>query len=99
MLVPAASAAGEARVMPEPDAVTVHACFSPARRLVSVRRDTEAMLASASPRKPRVATRSRSSSEPILLVAWRASASLISSFAMPWPSSVTLMAWVPPPAS
>ena len=83
----------------EPVAVTVQACFSPARRLVSVRWETEAMLASASPRKPRLPTRSRSSSEAILLVAWRASASFSSSRAMPPPSSVTLMSLVPPPAS
>ena len=38
-------------------------------------RDTDAMLGSASPRKPSVRTASRSSMLPILLVAWRASAS------------------------
>jgi hypothetical protein len=44
-------------------------------REVTVTRATEAMLASASPRKPSVATRSRSASVAILLVAWRARAS------------------------
>ena len=58
--------------------------------------DTEAMAASASPRKPIVATCSRSSSEPILLVAWRFSASGSSSAGMPMPSSSTTMARTPP---
>jgi hypothetical protein len=48
-------------------------------REISDNRDTEAMLGSASPRNPKVATLSRSSSEAILLVAWRASARAISS--------------------
>jgi hypothetical protein len=43
-------------------------------------RDTAAMAASASPRKPIVPTRSRSSRLAILLVAWRSSASGSSSF-------------------
>ncbi len=38
------------------------------------KRETEAMLGNASPRKPKVATFSKSSSDAILLVAWRASA-------------------------
>jgi hypothetical protein len=67
-----------------------------ARRLVSVRRATDAMLASASPRNPKLATRSSSASVPILLVAWRASASASSSRAMPKPSSLTRMTRMPP---
>jgi hypothetical protein len=43
----------------------------PRCRLVSVTRATAATEASASPRKPSVPTRSRSSSEPIFEVAWR----------------------------
>ncbi len=99
MLVPEASAAGSAVETSAPVAVTVQACLSPSRRLVSATRATEVMLASASPRKPRLATRSRSSSEAILLVAWRASARRNCSRAMPPPSSTTLISLVPPPAS
>src|SRR5262245_18951444 len=79
MLVPAASEAGAAFETSAPLAVTVHACLSPARRLASSTRDPAAMLASASPRNPRLATRSRSGRLAILLVAWRARASFSSS--------------------
>src|SRR5262245_17695775 len=68
-------------------------------RDVIVTRATAAMLASASPRQPSVATRSRSASAVILLVAWRASASGRSSCAMPLPSSVTRIRFVPPCSS
>ena len=60
---------------------------------------TEAMAASASPRKPMVPTDSRSASEPILLVAWRRSASGSSSRAMPLPSSSTAISRTPPASS
>ena len=62
-------------------------------------RDTEAMLGSASPRKPSVRTDSRSSMRPILLVAWRASASGSSAAAMPAPSSRTRTSSAPPPST
>ena len=68
-------------------------------REVTATRATEAMLASASPRKPSVATRSRSASVAILLVAWRASASGSSSGAIPPPSSVTRTRFAPPCSS
>jgi len=61
--------------------------------------ETEAMAASASPRKPMVATDSRSASEPILLVAWRLRASGSSSRALPRPSSSTAIRRTPPAAS
>ena len=54
-------------------------------------RDTEAMLASASPRKPRVRTRYRSSTEDSLLVACRAKAVSTWSAGMPLPLSATLI--------
>ncbi|EWS52528.1 hypothetical protein X551_04685 [Methylibium sp. T29] len=61
--------------------------------------DTAAMAASASPRKPIVDTFSSSSSEAILLVAWRLSASGSSLAGMPAPSSSTRMARTPPAIS
>lgn len=59
-------------------------------------RATEAILASASPRKPRLATRSSSSRLKILLVACRVSASGRSSGAMPLPLSATRISLMPP---
>src|SRR5438132_9827475 len=75
-----------------------HACLSPARRLTMARRATAPMEASASPRKPSVAARSRSSSVEILLVANRATASGRSSRSMPAPSSTTRRRRTPPSA-
>src|SRR4051812_30170923 len=63
------------------------------------RRDTEAIEASASPRKPSVPTDSRSASVAILLVACLATASGSSSRAMPAPSSSTWMRRMPPSSS
>ena len=68
-------------------------------RLASVRSATDAIEASASPRKPRLATDSRSSSAAILLVACRVRASARSSLSMPWPLSVTAIRRVPPASS
>ena len=70
----------------------------PATRDVSVSRETDAMLGNASPRKPSVASASRSSSVAILLVACRDNASASSSRGMPQPSSVTRMSLAPPPS-
>ena len=72
------------------------ACGEAPVRDVSVTRATEAMDASASPRNPSDPTASRSSSERILLVAWRASAIVNSSPAMPPPLSSTWMRAMPP---
>jgi hypothetical protein len=66
------------------------------RREASAKRLTEAIDGSASPRKPSVATDSRSSSEAILLVAWRDTASGSSSGAMPPPSSRMRIRRTPP---
>ena len=65
-------------------------------RVRSVKRDTDAMLGSASPRKPSVAMRSRSSARRILLVAWRSTESRASSGSMPSPSSSTRISRLPP---
>ena len=73
-----------------------HACGLPPARDASASRDTEAIDASASPRKPSVAIASRSSAGAILVVAWRATASGRSSRAMPAPSSTTRMRLTPP---
>jgi hypothetical protein len=54
------------------------------------------MLARASPRKPMVLMRNRSSSSRSLLVAWDAKASGSSSGGMPPPSSVTRISARPP---
>ena len=61
--------------------------------------ETDAMLGSASPRKPNVVSAKRSSLWRILLVAWRWSASTASSSSMPAPSSVTRMRVAPPRSS
>ena len=60
---------------------------SSAERVESVRRETSAIDASASPRKPRVRIAARSSARSSLLVAWRRTESRASSRDMPWPSS------------
>ena len=76
-----------------PSTSTNAAASAPAGRETSRRRLTAAMLGSASPRKPSVASRSRSSIVPSLLVACRSSASSSSSAAMPAPSSATVKPW------
>ena len=65
-------------------------------REASSSRLTEAMLGRASPRKPRLTTRSRSSRSAILLVACRDSARVSSSRGMPRPSSRTRISRRPP---
>ena len=61
-----------------------------------VKRATELILASASPRKPRLTIASRSSRVWILEVAWRLSARASSSFTMPLPLSRTRIILAPP---
>ena len=55
-----------------------------------VNRETDAIAGSASPRKPNVATPTRSAALRTLLVAWRSSASTASSRPIPLPSSLDL---------
>ena len=95
-LVPVPRAAGASSPL---RASSRRAWGSAAVRLSRLSSDTEAIAASASPRKPIVATFSSSSSEPILLVAWRRSASGSSSAGMPAPSSSTSTARMPPAVS
>ena len=74
----------------------VVAFASPGVREVMRTRATDAIAASASPRNPSVWTRSSSSSEAILLVAWRASASASWLRSMPQPSSLIATRRTPP---
>ena len=64
-----------------------------------MKRETDAMAGSASPRKPNVVTPTRSAALVILLVAWRSSASTASSRLMPEPSSLTTIRVFPPCSS
>jgi membrane-associated protein len=89
----------ECRRLGRPPLSTRQACAAPASRLVMVTRATLAIDASASPRKPMVATASRSSSDAIFDVACRASASGRSSGGMPPPSSATRRRFTPPASS
>ena len=98
-LVPCACAAGAASLCVPSAASIFQAWAASALRLVRVTCATAAMLAKASPRKPMLETRCKSSSEVILLVAWRISASGNCSLAMPPPLSRTLNNLMPPPSS
>ena len=69
---------------------------APRARLVTPKRETAQIAASASPRKPSVAIASRSASLASLEVAWRSSASGSSSAAIPTPSSATRSSAAPP---
>ena len=62
-----------------------------ARRLQVQERLTEQIAGSASPRKPKLATPTRSAAFRILDVAWRSRASSASSRSIPEPSSLTRM--------
>mmetsp|Transcript_65226 Transcript_65226/g.154022 ORF Transcript_65226/g.154022 Transcript_65226/m.154022 type:complete len:278 (-) Transcript_65226:3802-4635(-) len=95
-LVPRARAAGCSSPL---RASSRWACSSAAVREAMAMSDTEAMAASASPRKPMVATDSRSCRLAILLVAWRLRASGSCATGMPQPSSSTTMARTPPAIS
>jgi len=80
----------------EPSPCTRQPDSSSGVRELSCRRDTEAILGSASPRNPRLLTCSRSVSEVILLVACRDRASDNSSCSIPLPSSRTRIRCRPP---
>ena len=69
---------------------------APCSRVARRKRETLAMLGSASPRNPKVITLARSSLLFSLLVAWRSSESRASSRDMPQPSSITLINAAPP---
>ena len=95
--MPLSSATGSGTAPASPE--SRQAWADPAWRLVSVRRETEAIEARASPRKPSVNRRSRSDREAIFDVAWRVSANASSSRAIPTPSSVTRISLTPPSSS
>ena len=97
-VVPRARAAGSATLTRPPSMRT--RCPSPAASAVTTStRATAAIDASASPRKPSVPTRWRSSKLAILLVAWRSKASRASSRPIPEPSSATTIRRFPPASS
>ena len=68
-VVPTGCCAGLSAPISPLSTSTACACTASPVREVSEKRDTDAMLGSASPRKPMLRTDSRSSSEAILLVA------------------------------
>ena len=67
--VPESSAAGSIAEISLPSEVMRQACLLSAKRLLIKVRETEAILANASPLKPKLATDSKSSKLAILLVA------------------------------
>ena len=78
---------------------SIKASLRPLARDKMAQSAIELMAASASPRKPMVATDSKSCRLPILLVAWRLNAIGNSSRTMPWPSSSTAISRTPPASS
>ena len=97
--VPNPCDAGAGALISPSRASTTQACTASAVRDASDKRETEPILGSASPRKPKVATFSRSCWEAILLVACRARARLRSEASMPAPSSETRISPQPPRSS
>ena len=87
-LVPCGCAAGRGSALAPPSISRLQAVSAPAGREVIVKRLTEAIEGSASPRKPSVRMSVRSSSGS-LEVQWRSTASRSSSADMPTPSSTT----------
>src|SRR5206468_2288148 len=82
-------------ILPPLTTISVPAMAS-CSRVVRRKRDTLAMLGSASPRKPNVAIASKSETDRILLVACRSSESSASSRSIPQPSSITRISEIPP---
>lgn len=97
MVVPSGAPAGSVRPGTPPSSARDAPVSPPRWRVTISTRETAAMAASASPRKPRVAMAPRSLSERSLLVAWRKKAVGSSWGAMPQPLSVTRMRPMPPP--
>ncbi len=97
MVVP--QAPDEGATVPRCEPTISQAWGASAVREVTATAATAAIEASASPRKPSVATFSRSVRDAILEVAWRASASGSCSGAMPRPLSVMAMRLTPPSSS
>ncbi len=98
-MVPSGAPAGAGAPTRLPSAVTSVPWAAPRSRVISLTLATDAMLGSASPRKPRVVMENRSSARDILLVACRAKARDASSRLIPHPSSDTEIISSPPPAT
>src|SRR5580704_12982668 len=96
MVVPGGWAAGRTGLSAPPSQLISAACAAASAHDTRRSRATEPIEGSASPRKPSVLTASRSSSDAILLVAWRCRASGSSSARMPRPSSRTRIRPTPP---
>ena len=96
MVVPSWQAAGSTASKTPPLMATLVPILSPRSLVMSSTLETAAMLARASPRKPRLSMCSRSEASEILEVAYLEKQSLASSSPMPFPSSVTLMYSLPP---
>ena len=79
-----------------PSTFTFVPSIASAARVSSSNCETEAILANASPRNPKVLIFPRSSIRFTLLVAWRSKARSASSRAMPVPLSETRMSRLPP---
>ena len=96
--VPGAPAAGATSDTAPPATEISEACAASRVREVMCRRAAAPIEGSASPRKPSVSMRTRSSSASFE-VAWRSTESARVGASMPSPSSVTSMRSMPPPAS
>ena len=97
MVVPSGAGAGSVCPGTPPERVSRAPCSDPVSQLMISIWLTAAMAARASPRKPRVPMRLRSSAVRSLEVAWRRKAVGSSAGAMPQPLSVTRMSFMPPP--
>ena len=98
MRVPYGMAIGSGAANFDASATTIKPCSAPAVREAKEKRETDAMLGNASPRKPKLKTCSKSSKLLILLVACRVKASSNSSAAMPAPLSLMRIRRAPPPS-
>ena len=87
--VPGGSPAGRSAVVRPPSTRISQPASASSGRVPSRNRETEAIAGSASPRNPSEPISPRSSTDSILLVAWRSRAHRASSGVMPIPSSVT----------
>ncbi len=74
MVVPRLRGAGSRRWISPPSISIMPPTVSSSQRLMHLTRLTEAMLARASPRNPKLPTCMMSAAEAILLVAWRSKA-------------------------
>ena len=99
IVVPTLRGAGSRRSTTPPAIRIIPPTSSAATRESMVQRLTDAMLARASPRKPKEDTCRMSAAETILLVAWRSKARGSSRNGTPWPSSSMTISVRPPSAT